>query len=184
MFTKAVNQGLKLATGRYILLLNPDVELPDANWLGQLIDDLEATPRGGVAGCKMLHRDGTIHHAGGVFDGQHGVHIGRDEVDRGQYDTRTTVAWVTGACLLMKREVYIALGPLDERHEHFESDNRYCLAAKQAGFEVVYSPATIVHDAGRSVQPPLEDEDGNPSRDPVQDDPLADAPGAAPCRAQ
>ena len=173
MFTKAANQGARAASGRHVLLLNPDCEFNEVGWLGKMVDDLHSYPNGGICGCKMVHSDGSIHHAGGYIqggitnydpsDGLHGdvkfYHIGRNELDLGQYDRKTTVEWVTGACFLIKREVLTALGEMDERQIHYGSDNRYCLAAWKAGFSIVYSPAEVIHDAGKSVQEALKPEE-------------------------
>ncbi len=172
-FTKAANQGIEAASGRHIMLLNPDCEFEEEGWMDRMVDDLHSYPNGGICGCKMVHRDGTIHHAGGYVqggithydasEGLHGdvkfYHIGRDEPDLGQYDQSATVEWVTGACFMFGREVYVALGKMDERQIHFSSDNRYCMAAWDAGFSVVYSPAEVVHDAGQSSQKALEIEE-------------------------
>lgn len=155
-FTKATNQGIEASRKRHIMFLNPDCEFESQGWLLQMIEDLEAVPNAGIVGCKMMHRDGTVHHVGGYFQGSKAYHIGRDQDDLGQFDERAAVEWVTGACLMLKREVLVALGLLEERYKHYESDNKYCIAAWQAGFQVIYSPAEIIHDAGKSVQEPLE----------------------------
>lgn len=156
-YTAAHNQFLAVARGAYLMLLNPDLEFYEVGWLEEMIADLHCVRNGGIVGPKMVHRNGTIHHAGGYVENGTYHHIGRDEPDKGQYDARAFVHWLTGACLLFRREVYIACGPLDARPawKQWHSDNKYCEAAREAGFEVIYSPAEIVHDAGASALPPL-----------------------------
>ena len=156
LFTKAANQGIKASRNRNILLLNPDIIFQDGSWLKKMIDDLWRYPNGGICGCRQIDGEGKISFGGGAVRNGKFVHIGREEPgygeeDFGQYSDFKETEWVTGSCFMIKRECYNALGALDEKYEHLDSDNKYCLKAKEHGFRVVYSPATIVHLTGKSV---------------------------------
>lgn len=150
MFTRAANQGIAASTERNILLLNPDVRVHDGTWLIRMIRQLRGSPNGGVVGCRQVDGTGKIHHAGGFIDGEKFLHIGRGEPDAGQYAAERDVEWVTGSVFLMSRECCCAVGGLDPRYRHYESDNKFCIKARSLGFRVQYSPVTVTHFCGRS----------------------------------
>ena len=165
MFTRAVNQGIARSRGEYFLLLNPDIVILKTNWLLQMLQDMSAIPGAVICGNKHLYPDGTIQHAGGTYafcqkTGEWGpehlgceVHTRQGDTDNGQFDTRTEAEWVTGACMLIHRRAYIALGELDAiSYPHYGSDRIYCEEAKRAGFRVIYSPVPVVHKHGMSSE--------------------------------
>lgn len=149
-FTHAANQGMRQARGEYILLLNPDVVFFQP-WFSQLREEMDKH-KWGIIAPKMIYPDKRIHFAGGAVSAGRYSHIGRDAVDTGEWDAPSEQPWVTGACFMIHRRVYAALGGLDEKYPHYESDNKYCERARAQGFVVGYSGAasTIIHLCGRS----------------------------------
>ena len=87
-----------------------------------------------------------IWYAGGKIDWQNvlGVHIGVDEVDNGQYDKESEIEFATGACMLVKREVFERIGYLDEKYFLYLEDLDFCVRAKKAGFKILFEPAAII----------------------------------------
>jgi len=156
-FTAASNAGIQRARGEHVLLLNPDVLIREPGWLTQFIRDMQRVPGGAIAGCKQLYSDGTIQHAGGVYQDGKPIHRGCDvygrkgERDLGQFMQVEQVPWVTGSCMLIHKSVTIALGLLDQiTYPHYGSDRVYCEEARRHGFAVVYSPVAVTHLHGRS----------------------------------
>ena len=146
-FARATNHGFELATGEVILLLNPDTELfPDAvEALANAFEDETI----GVCGCKLYYPDRkTLQHTGGyVRDNGLSMHYGVDEPDEGQYQKMRDVAYVTGAALAIRRELFERVGMLDPGYypAYFE-ETELCLSARRLGHRVVYVPgARVVH---------------------------------------
>jgi len=137
-FARACNAGAARHAGDGVLLLNNDVLLaPDA--LTGMLAALEAVPRAGVCGARLLFPDASVQHCGVVFGagarGPYHVHRGRP----GHAVARSVAEFqaVTGACLLARREVWDALGGLDEDYPFGLEDVDFCLRARQQGWRVV-----------------------------------------------
>lgn len=165
-FPAANNQGLALARGRYVLLLNPDTEvLGDA--LATMVAYMDAHPDVGVAGPQLLNPDGTVQSsrrrfptlATALFEStwlqpyaprrllEHYYVLDRPD------DQVQDVDWVTGAALMARREAVEQVGPLDEGFFMYSEEPDWCRRFREAGWRVVYLPtARIVHHAGKSSE--------------------------------
>lgn len=153
-FGAACNQGMALAQGDLLVLLNQDAQLaPD--WLTEIHAALAATDAG-IVGCKILYDDGvTLQHAGAWVEWPLGIvhHYGVGDADTGQWDTLCPVEIVTFAAVAIRRAVVEAVGLFDLGFGlgYFE-DVDYCVRARQAGFEIVYAPgATVRHRESSSI---------------------------------
>ncbi|MFG1226000.1 glycosyltransferase family 2 protein [Xanthobacter wiegelii] len=151
-FPRICNLGVDAAQGDMILLLNNDVEVIEAGWLGEMVA-LASLPGAGVVGAKLLFPDRTIQHAGviaGLF--RYADHwFAHSPADAPGYEDRLLVrqnlSAVTAACLLIRRDVWDAIGPLDAvRFAEDCNDIDLCLRARRAGYDVVWTPfATLLH---------------------------------------
>ena len=126
-FAGGYNKAIERAAGyRYVVLLNSDVRTPEG-WLDPMFQYMEAHPEVGAVQPKLLHdrEDGKrmFEYAGaaGGFIDKHGYPYCRGRVfeaveeDRGQYDGQDIdIFWATGACLMVRSDLYIAVGGLDE----------------------------------------------------------------------
>ena len=149
-FTHAVNQGIELAKGEYVLLLNPDcIGNLQKGWLRQMLIDLGEN---GIAGAILKFPDGKIQHAGAEGFGKH---IGLGEEDKGQYDIPRTVEWVTGACMLFRKDLVKEVGLWDTKFPHYESDREWCKKVKEKGYKIVCSRAKLTHLEGKSSVEPV-----------------------------
>ncbi len=89
-----------------------------------------------------------IWYAGGQIDWSNiiGMHIGVDEVDTGQFNEKKKIDFATGACMLVKKEVFEKIGMFDEKYFLYLEDMDFCVRAKKAGFKITYIPqATVWH---------------------------------------
>ena len=149
-FSAACNAGAMAAKGDLLLFLNNDIEILEPDWLDELVR-WALVPEVGVVGPKLLYPDGSIQHAGVVFGVGLVAHIFSRAAEGtstlfGSPDCYRNYLAVTGACQMMRRQVYHQLGGFDERMRLSFSDVLLCLEAWRAGYRVVYTPhARLVH---------------------------------------
>jgi GT2 family glycosyltransferase len=150
-FAKASNIGIRMAAGRWVVLLNPDTEVT-GGWLDNLMKSADSSKRIGIVTPKLLRPDGrTIDSTGLLFDFKTGrsKDRGSGEADIGQYDNQEQVPSCCFACTAIKREVFEGTGLLDEKMVLYFEDLDYCLRARVAGWNVLYTPKSVVlHERG------------------------------------
>lgn len=168
-FARAANQGLRLARGRHVLCLNPDTVVHQGA-LAAMVAHLDAHPAVGAVGARLLESDGTLQYSCRRFPGYLTIFFGRYAVltrllpkntaSRDylylDWDHRTVreVDWVSGACLMVRREVADRLGAFDEGYFLFVEDMDWCRRIRDAGWRVVYLPdAVVTHHVGASRGP-------------------------------
>lgn len=151
------NLAARHARGEYLVLLNNDTAVLREDWLDAMLNHAQR-PEVGVVGAKLLYPDGRIQHAGVVLGlrgpAEHPF-IG-DPHDAPGYMHRLRVdqnySAVTGACLMIRKSLYEAVGGLDE--EAFKvsyNDVDLCLKARAAGHLVVWTPhAVLLHEGSVS----------------------------------
>lgn len=132
---------------QFIVLLNNDTVV-DPGCIRHLRARMEAVPRCGIVGPKIYYagvRD-RIWYAGGEVSFWKGElwHRGIRETDRGQYDTPETTGYVSGCCLMIRREALERTGMLDETFRMYGEDVDLCIRVRQAGFDILYEPAAHV----------------------------------------
>ncbi|MBC2669053.1 glycosyltransferase family 2 protein [Novosphingobium piscinae] len=156
-FSRLNNLATQAATGSMLCLLNNDVEMLGDDWLAWLVaaaqrDDV------GAAGALLLYPDRTIQHAGvvlGVGGGAAHAHRGLDPTAEGYFRRHQYpqfVSAVTGACLVVARERFMAVGGLDE--DAFPvafNDVDLCLKLNARGWRSFYEPrACLIHHESKS----------------------------------
>jgi len=163
-FTLPMNQALKVGSGRYLLLLNPDTVITP-NALDCLVGFMDAHPAVGICGPKVLNSDGSLQKQCRRGESTPWAvityFIGLADLFPksrrfGQYlmsymdeNQRHPVTGVAGSCMLIRREVIDQIGYLDERFFAYQEDADYCYRAHQAGWQVYYVPeAEIIHYGG------------------------------------
>ena len=170
-FGRAVNQAVAVSNAPLLLLMNPDCRLvPGA--VSVLRAALVAEPSCAVAGPRILDPDGTVQGSArgdpdmltGLF-GRTGVlralmpflAVARRNVlahddDLGDEPT-AVVDWLSGACMLVRRDAFLAAGGFDERFFLYWEDADLCRRLRSRGYHIRYAPkATAVHQVGRSSQ--------------------------------
>lgn len=159
-YSTANNQGVRAATGRYVLLLNSDTTVHPGS-LRVLVDFGDSHERAGILGPRLLNGDGTLQPSGGRFPTPLSTIIGLMGVyritGRPRYGTRrdyskpAVVDEVSGAAMVIRREVIEQIGLLDEEFAWGYEDVDFCKRAHEAGWEVQYVPAAVVvHEWGAS----------------------------------
>jgi N-acetylglucosaminyl-diphospho-decaprenol L-rhamnosyltransferase len=155
-FAAAVNAGIGSATGRYVLLLNSDTEVLPGCFQALLSFMLQHS-RAGIAGPRLLNSDGTLQPSGNRFPslwsdllrfcGVYGfLKINPYYDARRNYNEAARVDEVSGAAMLIRREVLNTIGLFDEGYFFYYEDIDYCRRASAAGWEIWYVPqAEIIH---------------------------------------
>ena len=151
------NAAVKLARGEVVGLINNDVEVITPDWLGEMVSHA-LRPEVGAVGARLWYADDTLQHAGVVL-GIHGVagHVHRF-LPRGNvgYCGRASLiqsfSAVTGACLLVRKSIYEAVGGLNETELQVAcNDIDFCLKLRAAGYRNIYTPyAELYHHESAS----------------------------------
>jgi len=141
----------------YVLLINNDTTV-DKNFLSELVEVGESDKKIGAVGSKIyFHSEpNRIWFAGGKVNWlkNKGTHLGLDEMDSGQYNKISEVDYLTGCCLLIKREVIEKIGVLAEDYFLYYEDTDFSARAKNVGYKIMYVPKSkIYHKISRSTKP-------------------------------
>jgi GT2 family glycosyltransferase len=147
-FSERINSGALRASGEHVLLLNDDVEIVSVDWIERLLM-YSRVPDIGAVGAKLLFGDGSLQHAGVIFDEVGPGHIYRRFAgDHGGYFNMLKVAnnfqAVTGACLMSRRAVFEEVGGLSTLLPLNFNDIDYCLKLRQLDLRVVVDPDTTL----------------------------------------
>jgi GT2 family glycosyltransferase len=151
-FSRAVNEGCRLGGGEWLLLLNPDVSVPEEfldsviELAGQLA---ERDPRVGAVGFELRHSDGSAQPSAGPFPTLGNVLTGlmrsrRRRRCRQPSTEAVEVPWATGCCLLVRRACWQELGGFDEDFFLYYEDVDLCRRARATGWTVWYAPGLQV----------------------------------------
>jgi O-antigen biosynthesis protein len=146
-FPAAVNQGIAVASGSQVLLLNNDT-LVTTGWLGRMLRALESELTIGLVGPCSNFVSGPQQVAAG-YDQLAGLDGFAWDWSKAHDGQRVEVTRLVGFCLLIKRAVIDSIGLLDEQFGIgcFEDDD-YCLRAIQAGFRTVIAADAFIHHHG------------------------------------
>ena len=149
-YSAIINYGASKASGSRLLLLNNDTEVISPDFIPEMLGYLER-PEVGVVGAKLFFRDGLVQHAGievGPFDTI--VHVNQDFTDeregyRGRATRPGNFSAVTGACQMVRRDVFEQVGGYDEDFAVGFNDADFCMRAKEAGYLTVFTPYAKLH---------------------------------------
>lgn len=157
-YSKINNFGAGFAKGEYLLLLNNDTKVITPTWMEEMLmygqrEDV------GCVGAKLYYEDRTIQHAGIVIGlGAHKTaghtHYRVPEANvgyMGKLCYAQDVTAVTGACMLVKKEIYEKLGGLDEEFAVALNDVDFCLRVRKLGLLNIFTPfAELYHFESKS----------------------------------
>jgi N-acetylglucosaminyl-diphospho-decaprenol L-rhamnosyltransferase len=155
-FAVGVNAGWRLSRSRWLLLLNPDVDV-EPGTIGRIfdrIDALDARPEGppGIVGFGLRNADGSSQGSVGVFPSL--ARTVREQFlprSRRKYRSESRVRpgpvdWVTGACMLVNTRVMTEVGGFDEDFFLYHEEVALCRTARNRGWRVEYDPTvSVIH---------------------------------------
>jgi GT2 family glycosyltransferase len=158
------NAAAARAAGEILLLLNNDIEVREPGWLREIAAQA-VQPGVGAVGAKLIYPDGRIQHAGlSVDDGGVPKHLFRfaEAGAPGPYGLMCLAreVWaVTGACLAVPREIFEAVGGLNEALPIAANDVEFCLRLGALGYRVIFTPwAVLAHHEQATRLPDDTDE--------------------------
>lgn len=135
-FAKAVNQGIKKATGNYIFVANDDLVF-EKDSLKNLIDFIIKNPKIGIIGGKIFFKKQKkiISSSGYMMNRWTGkIYLASKPNKVKEPD------WIQGCAMLIPKKIFNKIGLLDEDYTHLFEDFDFCLRARLAGYKVVYFP--------------------------------------------
>jgi N-acetylglucosaminyl-diphospho-decaprenol L-rhamnosyltransferase len=161
-FAAANNVAIKIASGRCVLLLNPDTVV-EPGTLRNMVAFMDAGKNVGICGPRILFPDGRFQSCGYRFPtllseirqskqigGALRRIVGQEpplEVGQSPFE----VDWVDGACLMIRRDVVAEIGPLDEQYFLYAEELDWCVSARKAGWAIYALPEVrLVHHQGQS----------------------------------
>jgi N-acetylglucosaminyl-diphospho-decaprenol L-rhamnosyltransferase len=161
-FAYGCNLGVARGSAPLVLLLNPDARI-DAASLDALAGALRADPQAALVGPRILDDDGSLSFSLRRFPRLRSTFAKAlflhrlwplaswtDELvrDPAAYEKPASADWVSGACMLVRREAYEAIGGFDEGLFLYCEDTDLCLRLWQAGHSVRFEPAALVRHVG------------------------------------
>ncbi|WP_353149821.1 glycosyltransferase family 2 protein [Chryseobacterium sp.] len=162
-FSRANNQAIQAAKGEYLLLLNPDTEL-EGFYMDRILDFADAQSDFGCLGVRMHDADGNFlpeskRSVPDVFNSFEKLFINFKKNNSKSYyrndikeNAVAEVEVVTGAFLLIKKEVYEKIGGLDEAYFMYGEDIDLCYTLLQNGYKnYYYGKASLLHLKGEST---------------------------------
>lgn len=155
---RALNRGIREASGRYVLVLNPDIRIERGS-LDALMAFMDSHSDVGMAGAKLLNIDGSLQYScrgfytfwtlvlrrtflGALFKRSRTIrrHLMLDY----DHEAEREVDWILGACMLVRRDALADVGPMDERFFLYFEDVDWCYRMWRGGWKVYYVPASVM----------------------------------------
>ena len=143
-------------SSEYLLFLNNDTEVITPEWLSAMIEHAQRKEVGAV-GAKLFYPNDTIQHAGvilGILGVANHSHLGFPRSSHGYFgrvNVIQNVSAVTGACMVVRRDVFNEVGGFDEGMSHAFNDVDLCLKIREKGYCIVYTPyAELYHHESAS----------------------------------
>lgn len=152
---KQMNLGARRAEGEYLIFLDSRSEILTADWMEELLMYAQREDVGAV-GAKLYNPDDTICHAGlvlglgtghtvgNIFAGQHRRSLGY----MGRLCYAQDISAVSGACLMVKRERFVAAGGFDESFANSLYDADFCLKLRERGYLNIFTPFAELYIRG------------------------------------
>ncbi len=155
-FSAINNYAVRSTDAPCLLFLNNDTEVISSEWLSAMLEFAQRDDVGAV-GAKLVYPNETIQHAG-VILGVGGVanhsHLDFPRADNGYFGRISVIqnlSAVTGACLMMRRDVLEQVGCFDERFSHAFNDVDLCLKIREKKYLIIYTPyAELYHHESAS----------------------------------
>ncbi len=148
-FSKICNYGASFAEGNILLFLNNDVEVINDDWLSEMVQYAQRKDVG-IVGSKLIYPNGTIQHSGviiGINNFAGHMFCGYPRNYPGYMDRLQIVqniSAVTGACLMIRKEVFIELGKFDES-DIPSDDIDLCLRAREEDYLIIITPFAMLY---------------------------------------
>jgi GT2 family glycosyltransferase len=165
-FAKGNNAGIRVASGEYILILNPDTIIHDGS-IDRWIAFADRHPKAGAFGCRVQNPDGSYQESARPFHSVRSslltalylrplAHLGKafiaDKYPGWKGDSEREVDWQSGCCVMFRADVLRQISGFDEQFFYHFEEQDLCRRVWQAGYPIRFTPeASITHLGGQSV---------------------------------
>jgi len=170
-FSKGCNQGISQAESRYFLILNNDTKVMNGA-LERLVQFMDDNPEAGLAAPKLLNPDGSTQMSVcmeytdlkyAFFGGFRLIYplnklVKPMALPLEEYGRVREVAWVTGTCMVVRKEILDDVGLLDENIFMYMDDMEWCYRIRKMGWKVFFVPdAIVIHHKHHSSRHQLQE---------------------------
>ncbi len=145
-FLKNCNKAALLALGKYIVFLNNDT-IVRKDWLKHLVELMEKDGTTGLVGSKIIYPDGKLQEAGGIIwkDGSASNYGRSDDPDKPEYNYVKEVDYISGASIMVRKELWEAIGGFDETFSPaYYEDTDLAVEIRRRGYKVMLHPKSVV----------------------------------------
>jgi N-acetylglucosaminyl-diphospho-decaprenol L-rhamnosyltransferase len=165
-FAHGCNEGSRRGGAPYVLFLNPDARIEPAG-LARLVEVLEGNERAGLVAPRLVNDHGGLEYSQRRFPRLRSTYANAlflhrvlpfaqwtsELVEkRSAYERPRSPEWLSGACLMVRRDVLEQLGGWDERFFMYCEDKDLCRRARDAGYDIRFEPGAVaVHEGGGSA---------------------------------
>ena len=165
-FIKANNQGIEIAQGRYVLLLNSDTLVLD-NAIAKMVNFADSHPEAAVVGCRVLNLNRTVRRTCFMYSSILNMFLsaiylykifpknkffGRERMTWWNFDDVREVETVSGSCSLVRKQGIEQVGVMDERYFVYGDDPDWCYRFKKSGWKIMFTPEpNIIHYGGQTT---------------------------------
>lgn len=163
-FIKANNQAIRIAQGRYVLLLNSDTLVLD-NAVAKIVRFADQHPHAAVVGGRVLNPDGTLqrncltfHSLTQIFLGATYLYklfprLASERMSWWDYNDVRSVDVIVGCFSLVRREAFAKVGLMDEDYFVYCDDRDWCYRFRHAGWQILFTPEPrIIHYGGQTTK--------------------------------
>jgi glycosyltransferase involved in cell wall biosynthesis len=155
-FSRLSNTGVAQSKGEVVCLLNNDIEVITPDWIEEMLS-FAIKPDVGAVGARLWYPDGTLQHGGVIIGGvgvanHYHLRLPRGKIGYfGRAVLQQELSAVTGACMMVRREVFDKVGGLDEQIAVAYNDIDFCLRLRAAGYRIIWTPfAELTHHESAS----------------------------------
>ena len=145
-YIKSINKGVSFARGRYVLLLNNDIQV-QPGWLDELLKVFDIVPEAGIVGSKLIYPSGHLQEAGAILnrDGTAELVGLNHDPSLPEYNIMREVDYCSGVCILIDKVLFDKLGGFDESFTPaYYEDSDLAMRARKLGRKVIYQPTSVV----------------------------------------
>jgi len=166
-FAKGNNVGIRISSGEYVLILNPDTIIHNGS-LDRWIEFADRNPKAGAFGCRVLNSDGSHQRAARPFPSVRTLWMAAVYASplatissffrAGEYtgwsgNNERTIDWQSGCCILLRGNLLRQLGGFDEQFFYSKEEVDLCRRVWDSGYPILFTPSvTITHLGGQSVK--------------------------------
>ena len=157
----ANNYAVRFCSGEVLLFLHSDTEVITDDWIERMLEHIQKDEVG-IVGAKLYSPDNTIQHAGiilgikGSFGYSHRNYPKEHPGYFGRLISVQNVSAVSGACMMIKREVFNEIGGFDESYSLL-SDIDFCLRVRKKGYLIVWTPFAELYHYENDIDIPIEE---------------------------